>query len=247
MRRTERVGDAWSGHWSFPGGRRDRTDFDLLATALRELEEECSVRLTRDDLEATIPPAFAGRRAGQFLLVAPFLFRVEGERAVVPNPGEAVEAVWVPLGLLRDRQRHRLQAVPGLPEHVLFPAVDLNGVPLWGFTYRLIADWLRLGPALQPPELAGFEAARLTLDFLVSHGMQVTEDWREREVAETALGRPGVVKMADMAGSIPTDLVLSRFSAPGCHVAAISRLEVAPNAIRISGPRFEEYWIRTVA
>ena len=25
-----------------------------------------------------------------------------------------------------------------------FPSVELDGTPLWGFTYRLIADWLGL-------------------------------------------------------------------------------------------------------
>jgi hypothetical protein len=127
---------------------------------------------------------------------------------------------------------------------VLFPAIDLNGVPLWGFTYRLISDWLHLGPVHRPPEQAGFEAACLALDFLVSHGAEVTGDWQEREVPETALGRPGVVRMAEVSGAIPTELVRSRFSSPGCHVAAISRLEIGQDAIRISGPRFEEYWIR---
>ena len=47
MRRAEREDDAWSGHWSFPGGRRDESDVDLLQTALRELWEECGIRLTR--------------------------------------------------------------------------------------------------------------------------------------------------------------------------------------------------------
>jgi len=44
IRRSERGDDPRSGHWSFPGGRRDPEDPDLLHTALRELEGECGTR-----------------------------------------------------------------------------------------------------------------------------------------------------------------------------------------------------------
>ena len=146
IRRTEREGDPWSGHWSFPGGRRDDEDAGPLETALRELEEECGIRLGREHLERALEPMNARRRVGKFLLVAPFVFRVGSRLPAVPEPREAVEAVWVPLSILRDPSRHSLRAVPGLPEEMRYPAIGLGEVPLWGFTYRLIAEWLGLGP-----------------------------------------------------------------------------------------------------
>ena len=144
IRRAERADDPWSGHWSFPGGRREPEDTDLLHTALRELEEECGIRLGRENFEAGLQPTLAGRRVGPFALVAPFLFRVPGELPIVLDPREAVEALWVPLETLRDRARHGHRSVPGQPKEMQFPAIELNGVPLWGFTYRLISDWLGL-------------------------------------------------------------------------------------------------------
>jgi 8-oxo-dGTP pyrophosphatase MutT (NUDIX family) len=144
IRRAERVGDPWSGHWSFPGGGREPEDPDLLHTALRELEEECGIRLGRGHFETALQPTLAGRRVGRFVLVAPFLFRVNAELPVILHPPEAVEALWAPLKILRDPGRHAHQSVPGQPKEMQFPAIELNGVPLWGFTYRLIADWLGL-------------------------------------------------------------------------------------------------------
>jgi len=144
IRRAERENDPWSGHWSFPGGRREPEDPGLLHTALRELEEECGIHLGPERLEAALQPMLAGRKTGRFLLVAPFLFRVEGQLPTTLDPREAVEALWAPLTVLRDPARHCLQSVPGQPKEVMFPAVELNGVPLWGFTYRLITDWLGL-------------------------------------------------------------------------------------------------------
>jgi 8-oxo-dGTP pyrophosphatase MutT (NUDIX family) len=77
IRRSEREEDPWSGHWSFPGGRRDHEDQDLLHTALRELEEECGIRLRREHSGVAWPPVLARRRAGPFVLVAPFVFEVD--------------------------------------------------------------------------------------------------------------------------------------------------------------------------
>src|SRR5579864_126013 len=70
IRRAERADDPWSGHWSFPGGGREPEDPDLLHTALRELEEECGIRLGRENLETAWPPTPAGRRVGWFVLVS---------------------------------------------------------------------------------------------------------------------------------------------------------------------------------
>jgi 8-oxo-dGTP diphosphatase len=64
MRRAVREGDSWSGHWSLPGGRCEPEDADSLATALRELEEECGIRLTRAEMEAELPPRYARRSEG---------------------------------------------------------------------------------------------------------------------------------------------------------------------------------------
>jgi len=146
MRRAERADDPWSGHWSFPGGRRDPADRDLLDTALRELAEECGVSMTREDLEAEWPPRYARRKIGVCVTVTPFLFRAATASETAPDGREAVEAVWIPLSLLRDPARHQMLTIPGLPEEPRYPAVALRGVPLWGFTYRLICDWLEIVP-----------------------------------------------------------------------------------------------------
>jgi 8-oxo-dGTP pyrophosphatase MutT (NUDIX family) len=142
IRRTERAGDPWSGHWSLPGGRRDPQDSDLLHTALRELEEECGIRLAREQMEAALPATSVGRLLGPRMLVAPFVFSVDRELPTVADPEEAVEALWIPVRVLRDPARHAVQSVPGMPSDMQFPGIELNGVPLWGFTYKLVTGWL---------------------------------------------------------------------------------------------------------
>ena len=142
IRRSERDDDPWSGHWSFPGGRCDPEDRDPLDTALRELAEECGIFLTRQQMEITLPHRQARRITPPYVLVAPYVFGVSAELPTVLDPREAAAALWVPLRDLRDPARHEMKPVLGRSPATLFPCVQLAGTPLWGFTYRLIADWL---------------------------------------------------------------------------------------------------------
>jgi 8-oxo-dGTP pyrophosphatase MutT (NUDIX family) len=231
MRRTERENDSWSGHWSFPGGRHEPSDVRLLDTALRELEEECGIRLTPAHLAETLPEAVAGRASGQFLQVAPFVFRVESQPATVLAPEEAVEALWIPLSLLRDPARHRLRRVPRLPDGILFPAIDLGGTPLWGFTYRVLVEWLGLCARERPSAQAGFAVARRMLEFLLARGLKLESGWSAAS--------------ATVDGPIPARDVLEHFSLDGCQVPGVSRIEVRPDFVRVTGHRLEEYLIRS--
>ena len=240
MRRAEREDDPWSGHWSFPGGRREERDRDLVETALRELAEECGIRLGRDQLEAALPPTNAGRRVGRVVTVAPFLFRAEAQLGTQLDPEEAAEAVWIPLSLLRDPARHCLTAVPRLPPDKIFPAIELNGVPLWGFTYRVITEWLRLHAQESAPEKPGFEAARLVLEFLLAHGTKLRSDWRR-----DGGGQPAMI--ARVEGEIPVTEVLERFALPSACIPPLHSIEVSPREVRVIGLDLEEYVIERAA
>jgi 8-oxo-dGTP pyrophosphatase MutT (NUDIX family) len=225
MRRTEREGDSWSGHWSFPGGRREAGDVDLLHTALRELEEECGIRLRRADLESALPCRVAGSRVGKFLLVAPFAFRASGELATILDPDEAAHADWLPLDILRDLKRHRLRNVPRGAPDLYFPAVDLDVAPLWGFTWRVLVEWLQLGPR---PDLPA--AAEAVLEMVTARGCMLEHSWEG-----------GTAKVR---GRIPAEEVIAEFSAP--HIFAVQRMEVRSDRIRMIDPDQREYTIDAV-
>jgi hypothetical protein len=164
------------------------------------------------------------------------VFSVDDELPPALDPQEAVEAVWVPLSVLRDPARHALRPVPGLPPEVRFPAIDLNGVPLWGFTYRLITDWLGLNPQERAVEEAGFQAARALLDAVVAHGCVLDHGWLDRDG----------VKVAAVRGPIPVELVLAQVPAPAAHIPRINMLEARPEYIRVVGLAFEEYIIEAL-
>lgn len=240
MRRAEREDDSWSGQWSLPGGRKDEPDSDLLDTAVRELREECGVRLQREQMRAALPLAIARRRSGLFLTVAPFLFEVETELPAVLDAREASGALWLPQRTLLDSNQHRFQRVPGMPAQALFPAIALPGAPLWGFTYRLLADWLAIAPRECPQ--AGFEVAELILSFLLSKGLTLRSPWRAQAPEESA--GSGAARVAEVRGPVPVDSVVGHLAAPGLHAAKANRIDVTPHSIRIHGLAFEQYLIR---
>ncbi|MCS7026302.1 MAG: CoA pyrophosphatase [Bryobacteraceae bacterium] len=142
IQRARRRNDPWSGQWSFPGGKRDPQDRDLLETALRELQEECELRLLRDQCVATLEVMYAGRSAGRLVAVEPYLFRLPKAVSIQVNPAEATQALWLPLSILRDPSRHQLLEGPGIPSGWRVPGIPLGEVPLWGFTYRVLCAWL---------------------------------------------------------------------------------------------------------
>ena len=115
MRRALRPGDPWSGHWSFPGGRYEVSDPDLLHTALRELHEECGIVLTREHLTERLEDDWAGRVVGSHVMVAPFVFNIPEQVATTLDHSEAAEAVWVPMATLQDLSLHRVREIPGIP------------------------------------------------------------------------------------------------------------------------------------
>jgi hypothetical protein len=195
-------------------------------------------------MQAALPPVFARRRPGPFILVAPFVFAVDAELPTVVDQEEAVEAVWVSLDVWRNFTWHSLTPVPGLPANWLFPAIDLNGVPVWGFTYRLATEWLALLPEGNPLEAAGFEMAGRVLEFLLSLGLTLKHGWEDRNSHSEKL-KQHISKVAIVQGVIPTVQVVSHFVKPANHFPSINLLEIEPDHVRVVGLAFEEYLIST--
>ena len=127
-----------------------------------------------------------------------------------------------PSAFCATRARHRLRNVPGAPPDLFFPAVDLDAAPLWGFTWRVLVEWLNLGPRDPLPAVARSLVESLGLDYA----------WNGRT--------------AEVRGRIPVEQILASLCHPGPHVFALQRLEIRPDLIRFTGPDLEEYLIRAV-
>ena len=233
IRRAEREADAWSGHWSFPADDASPETATRCTPPCANSKKSATSAWRASSWKRRCPRRWRGAKWDDILLVAPFVFTVDEEQPLSLDPREAVDARWVPLSTLRDPARHALLPVPGVPPEVRFPAIGLPVVPLWGFTYRLITDWLNLIPHQRPIEEAGFEAARELLDALIAHGCALGHGW---------INRDGL-RVAAIREPIPVEWVLALVSAPAACIPRVNRLEVTRRCIRVVGLAFEEYVI----
>ncbi|MFO1191971.1 MAG: CoA pyrophosphatase [Rhodoferax sp.] len=95
-----------SGQIAFPGGKQDAADADLVATALREAQEEVGLDPARVRVIGRLPEY----RTGSGFLITPVVSLVRPGFELVPNPFEVEEAFEVPLDFLMDPANHRRHA-----------------------------------------------------------------------------------------------------------------------------------------
>jgi 8-oxo-dGTP pyrophosphatase MutT (NUDIX family) len=143
VRRSERVGDPWSGHMALPGGHAQPDDRDLLHTARRETLEEVGLDLGDAELLGSLDD-IAPMRSSE-ISVRPFVFwadRVTETRLSV----EVAEVVWVPLARLSQSAARSTRQVEVGGSLLTVPAYVIDERVVWGMTYRLLESFLeRIG------------------------------------------------------------------------------------------------------
>ncbi len=133
-----------AGEISFPGGRQDPEDQSLVATALREAEEE--IGLARDDVElvGALPPTPTLVTSYR---VHPFVGVIRAGHSWTPQPTEVETVLELSLAsLVRGHERRRLP-LKGVPFKTVTYTVDEHLV--WGATARMVESLLeRLDPVM---------------------------------------------------------------------------------------------------
>ncbi len=141
IRRADRSGDPWSGHMALPGGRREPSDSDLAATAMREVAEEVGIQLSAKVLLGSLPDVIPRTPVLPPIAVRPFVFLLPGRQGLRLN-AEVAQASWVPVDyLLRPDTHHPVQLeVAGRSRQV--QAYQLENAIIWGMTERILTSFL---------------------------------------------------------------------------------------------------------
>ncbi len=140
-RRTDKV-PLHKGQISFPGGRQDPTDRDLLATALREAREEMGI----EERDVRILGELDDVCTFSDFCVAPFVGWFPYPYRFRPNPHEIEEVLEVPLTALLEPAsfREEVQERSGQLHRVFFYQYGKHNI--WGATARIIQQFLDLLP-----------------------------------------------------------------------------------------------------
>ena len=135
-----------AGEYSFPGGRREPGEPDLLATALRESEEEIGIPPTSVEVLGALQPT-ATIATG--FSVHPFVGLIPNGIARIAESAEVAEILVVDaFELMNSVERRRLSRPGAAFRTTVFPLGDRV---IWGATGRMLADLFdRIGSLLTP-------------------------------------------------------------------------------------------------
>ena len=122
------------GQIAFPGGKQDETDADVVAAALREAHEEIGLVPSNVDVLGTMAP----HETVTGFTVTPVLGRVRSPFEYLPEPQEVDEVFRVPLDLLSDPERYRIQSRYWLGQRRYYYTVPFGPYYIWGATARIL-------------------------------------------------------------------------------------------------------------
>jgi 8-oxo-dGTP pyrophosphatase MutT (NUDIX family) len=132
------------GEISFPGGRYDETDADLLDTALREAEEEIGLPAAEVRVLGALQPT---PTIATGYAVYPFVGVIDPGRAWTLSPREVAAVLEFSLEDLRAGYGRRRLLRRGLP--IRTDTYVVGDDLIWGATARILADLFdRVGPIL---------------------------------------------------------------------------------------------------
>jgi 8-oxo-dGTP pyrophosphatase MutT (NUDIX family) len=126
------------GEISFPGGVQHAEDPDLLATALRETEEELGIPPEAFDVLGPLPPTHT---VVSGYLIHPFVGLLPERPPLAPSPAEIAEVLELEIArLARVEQEVHREVGPGVSRSWF--AYTLDGYTVWGATGRIVHAFL---------------------------------------------------------------------------------------------------------
>ncbi|MDN3556423.1 CoA pyrophosphatase [Halomonas maura] len=130
-----------SGQVAFPGGKREDQDDDLLATALRESEEEIALPASRVEVLGRLSDVLSLHG----LKVTPYVGVIPPDLPLVPDRRELDAIFEVPLAhFLEDRRTHTdVIRVEGRDYYV--PSYRRDGHVIWGLSSMMLVELLAEG------------------------------------------------------------------------------------------------------
>lgn len=125
-----------AGQISFPGGRVEEEDADIVATALRETEEEIGLDARHIEVIGQLD-TYATRTGFE---VTPVVGLVRPPFDLTPDPVEVAEIFEVPLAFILDRRNHERHAREWQNRMRHFYVLPYPDYYIWGATAGMLVN-----------------------------------------------------------------------------------------------------------
>lgn len=138
---TERTGhlSSHAGQIAFPGGRPEEADRDVIATALRETQEEIGLDPAHVETLGYVEPY----RTGTGYLITPVVGLVAPYEALTINHHEVADAFEVPFDFLMNAGNHRIDTKFWRGADRRYYAMPYEERYIWGATAGIIRTLYR--------------------------------------------------------------------------------------------------------
>jgi len=134
--------DKHAGQISFPGGKLEAEDDNLLSCALREAEEEVGIIKDHVTILGELSKVFVF--VSNFM-VSPFVGFTQQQPKFVKDTTEVEHILEIPIPHLLDEKQHKIKDLK-IRSYLLkdVPYYDLDGMVLWGATAMMTSELMHI-------------------------------------------------------------------------------------------------------
>ncbi len=137
-KRTETV-EHHKGQISFPGGVMDKSDSNIVDTALRETEEEIGVVSNIVEVIGLLDDY----KTPSGFCITPVVGLLEEEPQFILNPNEVSEVLIVPITFFLDQKNERMESHIRNKQILHVYTYYYNGYKIWGATAAILKCFLK--------------------------------------------------------------------------------------------------------
>ena len=125
------------GEVSFPGGKFEKQDINLLATAVRESEEEIGIKKLNLEHLGKLPYLISKHN----IEVHPFIAALKEDQEFIAN--EEIESIFsVPVSYLKNNQNAHIHEFNRQNHNVRISTWHYNEYVIWGLTAMIAAEFI---------------------------------------------------------------------------------------------------------
>ena len=132
---------AHSGQISFPGGKYEEIDGNLIQTALRETEEEVGINSKKVEVLGTLTPLFI---PVSNMHVLPVVGLLTENPELHLDAHEVEYTISVPICHLKNPANHKQKTIVIREHSIVAPYFKVDSEDVWGATAMIIAEFIEM-------------------------------------------------------------------------------------------------------